>query len=170
MLARLPPDRILTTAAYLNKINRIRYRSFSQLAASSSAAPTARTPPKLANPTKSNLSPRKPDNNSSQRARLLSRHLSTSSASTRATSIMAPTFGVRKIGAANTFEHRVYIEMNGQPVSAFHDVPLYADQQQTILNMVVEIPRWTNAKLEVSTSSGKLNRLLIMYRSPKMKI
>jgi inorganic pyrophosphatase len=26
---------------------------------------------------------------------------------------------------------------------------LYANEQQTILNMVVEIPRWTNAKMEV---------------------
>jgi inorganic pyrophosphatase len=35
------------------------------------------------------------------------------------------------------------------PVSPFHDIPLYANEQQTILNMVVEIPRWTNAKQEV---------------------
>ncbi|CAF9931564.1 MAG: Inorganic pyrophosphatase [Gomphillus americanus] len=63
---------------------------------------------------------------------------------------MAHSFGVRKIGAPNTLEHRVYVEMNGQPVSAFHDVPLYANEEKTILNMIVEIPRWTNAKLEIS--------------------
>ncbi len=57
---------------------------------------------------------------------------------------------MRKHGAANTLEHRVYIEKDGVPVSAFHDVPLYANEQQTILNMIVEIPRWTNAKMEVS--------------------
>ena len=59
-------------------------------------------------------------------------------------------YKVRKIGAANTLEHRVFIEKDGQPISPFHDIPLYANQEQTILNMVVEIPRWTNAKLEVS--------------------
>ena len=59
-------------------------------------------------------------------------------------------YSVRKNGAANTLEHRVYIEKDGVPVSAFHDVPLYANEQQTILNMIVEIPRWTNAKMEVS--------------------
>src|SRR5947209_4419643 len=48
-----------------------------------------------------------------------------------------PTFGVRKIGAPNTLEHRVYIEMDGKVVSPFHDIPLYANEQQTILNMVV---------------------------------
>jgi inorganic pyrophosphatase len=47
-------------------------------------------------------------------------------------------------------EHRVYIEHNGRVVSAMHDIPLYADQQQGILNMVVEIPRWTNAKMVIS--------------------
>ncbi len=55
----------------------------------------------------------------------------------------------RKIHAANTLEHRVYIEKDGVPVSPFHDIPLFANEQQTILNMVVEVPRWTNAKMEV---------------------
>ena len=63
---------------------------------------------------------------------------------------MAPTYSIRKIGAPNTLEHRVYIESNGVPVSAFHDVPLFANEQKTVLNMIVEIPRWTNAKMEVS--------------------
>ncbi len=35
-------------------------------------------------------------------------------------------------------------------VSPFHDIPLYANVEKTVLNMVVEIPRWTNAKMEVS--------------------
>lgn len=58
-------------------------------------------------------------------------------------------FTVRKIGAPHTLEHRVYIEKDGVPVSPFHDIPLYANEQQTVLNMIVEIPRWTNAKQEV---------------------
>jgi len=35
-------------------------------------------------------------------------------------------------------------------ISPFHDIPLYADESKTIYNMVVEVPRWTNAKMEVS--------------------
>jgi inorganic pyrophosphatase len=62
---------------------------------------------------------------------------------------MASKYTVRKIGAPNTLEHRIYIEKDGVPVSPFHDIPLYANEQQTILNMVVEIPRWTNGKMEV---------------------
>lgn len=62
---------------------------------------------------------------------------------------MASKYTVRKIGAPNTLEHRIYIEKDGAPISSFHDIPLYANAEQTILNMVVEIPRWTNGKLEV---------------------
>ena len=58
-------------------------------------------------------------------------------------------FTSRKIGAPHTLEHRIYIEKDGVPVSPFHDIPLYANEQQSVLNMVVEIPRWTNAKQEV---------------------
>jgi inorganic pyrophosphatase len=59
-------------------------------------------------------------------------------------------YTTRKVAAPYTFEHRVYIEKDGVPVSPFHDIPLFANQDKTILNMIVEIPRWTNAKLEVS--------------------
>ena len=61
-------------------------------------------------------------------------------------------YTTRKVGAANTLEHRVYIEKDGQLVSPWHDIPLYANEQQTVLNMVVEVPRWTNAKMEVRTA------------------
>lgn len=38
----------------------------------------------------------------------------------------------------------------GKLISPFHDIPLYANQEKNIFNMVVEIPRWSNAKMEVS--------------------
>jgi inorganic pyrophosphatase len=63
---------------------------------------------------------------------------------------MASQYTIRKVGAPYTLEHRVYIEKDGVPVSPFHDVPLYANAEKTILNMIVEIPRWTNAKQEIS--------------------
>jgi inorganic pyrophosphatase len=36
------------------------------------------------------------------------------------------------------------------PISPFHDIPLFADHEQKVFNMVVEVPRWTNAKMEVN--------------------
>ncbi|KAG2181019.1 hypothetical protein INT43_008601 [Umbelopsis isabellina] len=56
----------------------------------------------------------------------------------------------RVVGAPNTLEHRIYFEKNGVPLSPFHDIPLFANAEKTIFNMVVEIPRWTNGKLEIS--------------------
>ncbi|KAJ3224337.1 Inorganic pyrophosphatase [Clydaea vesicula] len=58
------------------------------------------------------------------------------------------TYKARLVGAQHSLEHRVYIEKDGKVVSPFHDIPLYANSEKTILNMIVEIPRWTNAKLE----------------------
>ncbi|KAI9206519.1 inorganic pyrophosphatase [Polychytrium aggregatum] len=61
------------------------------------------------------------------------------------------TYSTRVVGAPNTLEYRVYFENEQKElVSPFHDIPLYANAEKTILNMVVEIPRWTNAKLEIS--------------------
>ncbi|EEH37736.2 inorganic pyrophosphatase [Paracoccidioides lutzii Pb01] len=90
------------------------------------------------------------------RAALLSRHFSSASAANDNTDssmsyAKSPSeYTVRKVGQPQTLDFRAYIEKDGQPVSPLHDIPLYANEQQTILNMVVEIPRWTNAKLEIS--------------------
>ncbi|CAO3624869.1 unnamed protein product [Cunninghamella echinulata] len=59
-------------------------------------------------------------------------------------------YKVRQVGAPNTLEYRVYYEKDGLPVSPFHDIPLFANEEKTIFNMIVEIPRWSNAKLEIS--------------------
>ncbi|KAM7209068.1 putative inorganic pyrophosphatase [Naviculisporaceae sp. PSN 640] len=97
---------------------------------------------------------------STSRTSLIARHLSTTTStsasspstndSTNKDSTMAFQYTVRKVGQPYTLEHRVYIEKDGVPVSPFHDIPLYANAEKTILNMIVEIPRWTNAKLEIS--------------------
>lgn len=39
----------------------------------------------------------------------------------------------------------------GNIVSPLHDIPLYANDEKNVYNMVVEVPRWTNAKMEVNT-------------------
>jgi inorganic pyrophosphatase len=52
----------------------------------------------------------------------------------------------------------MFLEKNGVPVSPFHDIPLFANAEKTILNMVVEIPRWTNAKLEVTIRNYALKK------------
>eukprot|EP01120_Amphizonella_sp_Union-15-10_P009194 TRINITY_DN343_c0_g3_i1.p1 TRINITY_DN343_c0_g3~~TRINITY_DN343_c0_g3_i1.p1 ORF type:complete len:278 (-),score=52.71 TRINITY_DN343_c0_g3_i1:100-933(-) len=54
------------------------------------------------------------------------------------------------MGAAHTASYRVYFKKNGVPCSPLHDVPLWVDKEKGLINMVVEIPKDTNAKLEIS--------------------
>lgn len=54
-------------------------------------------------------------------------------------------------GDANSFDYRVFVQESGQPVSVWHDIPLYTDDG--LLNMVVEIPKESSAKMEAATVS-----------------
>lgn len=56
-------------------------------------------------------------------------------------------------GSALSAEYRLFFKNNeGKIVSPFHDIPLVASRDgETLYNMVVEIPRWSNAKMEIAT-------------------
>ncbi|KAK7790861.1 hypothetical protein R5R35_010732 [Gryllus longicercus] len=60
------------------------------------------------------------------------------------------TYSVEERGAPNSTEYRVYLRNESGPISPLHDIPLLADSCKKIFNMVVEIPRWTNAKMEIN--------------------
>jgi inorganic pyrophosphatase len=62
------------------------------------------------------------------------------------------TINQRGGGKPYSLESRIFFKSDGKYISPFHDIPLYANAEKTILNMIVEIPRWTNAKMEISTS------------------
>ena len=58
---------------------------------------------------------------------------------------------VLSLSHTHTHTHTQLITENGDSyISPFHDIPLYANSERSHLNMVVEIPRWTNAKMEVN--------------------
>ncbi|KAK2734006.1 Inorganic pyrophosphatase [Onygenales sp. PD_40] len=122
------------------------------------AATTKLAPPTSSSSSSSSSLPHHPPSSSSSsattalsspssRAAQLARHFASAAMSYSKT---PSEYAVRKVGQPNTLEFRAYIEKDGVPVSPFHDIPLYANEQQTVLNMVVEIPRWTNAKQEIS--------------------
>ncbi|KAF9974850.1 Inorganic pyrophosphatase [Actinomortierella ambigua] len=73
-------------------------------------------------------------------------------------------YTTRVIGSPNTLGHRIYFEKKGVPISAFHDIPLYANKEKSIVNMIVEIPRWTNAKIN---KADVLNPLKIDVKDGK---
>ncbi|KAI9276897.1 hypothetical protein BDA99DRAFT_474783 [Phascolomyces articulosus] len=60
-------------------------------------------------------------------------------------------YKVRQIGAYNTKDYIAYLENDdGTPISPFHDVPLYPNaNDDSVFNMIVEIPRGQNAKVEI---------------------
>ncbi|CAH0558669.1 unnamed protein product [Brassicogethes aeneus] len=60
------------------------------------------------------------------------------------------TYTIVERGSPFTPDYRVYIHDQNGPVSPLHDIPLVVDCNKKIFNMVVEIPRWTNAKMEIT--------------------
>ncbi|KAI7899458.1 inorganic pyrophosphatase [Cokeromyces recurvatus] len=66
------------------------------------------------------------------------------------TSLASDDISLRTIGAPNTLDYKVYFEKNGTIISPFHDVPLFADKEKSLYNMIVEMPRWTTAKNEIN--------------------
>lgn len=67
----------------------------------------------------------------------------------------ASKYQIAERGAPNSTDYRVYFKNeNGQSISPLHDIPLYANDERTVYNMVVEVPRWTNAKMEISLGEG----------------
>ncbi|KAA8910397.1 hypothetical protein TRICI_004195 [Trichomonascus ciferrii] len=60
-------------------------------------------------------------------------------------------YRLHSVGRPGSSEYRAYLCDGEKPASFFHDVPLRpAEEKDDVFNMVVEIPRWTNAKLEIS--------------------
>lgn len=64
--------------------------------------------------------------------------------------VMASNIVIEETSNAQPQDMCLYFRHNGQRISPWHDIPLFADRQRGILIMVVEIPRGTNAKMEVS--------------------
>jgi len=59
-------------------------------------------------------------------------------------------YGSKAVADLSSPHYRVYFVRNGLPVSPFHDIPLWVDKEKGIANMVVEIPKGSRPKLEIS--------------------
>ncbi|XP_038254756.1 inorganic pyrophosphatase 2, mitochondrial isoform X5 [Dermochelys coriacea] len=76
-------------------------------------------------------------------------------------------FGTEPRGRLDSPEYRLYFKnAEGKYISPFHDIPLFAGSEEdkevpakrsktngseVVFNMVVEVPRWSNAKMEIAT-------------------
>ncbi|XP_072137992.1 inorganic pyrophosphatase-like isoform X4 [Mobula birostris] len=55
-------------------------------------------------------------------------------------------------GELHSPNYRLYLKnSDGKYISPFHDIALYDVFNKALFNMVVEVPRWTNAKMEIAT-------------------
>merc|ERR1712200_172974 len=52
-------------------------------------------------------------------------------------------------GTPNSTDYRLFIRNEFGPISPFHDIPLFVNKEEKTFNMVVEVPRWSNAKMEI---------------------
>lgn len=53
-------------------------------------------------------------------------------------------------GSPNTLEYRVFYKKDGKYISPLHDIPWLASESPRVYNMVCEVPRWTNSKMEIA--------------------
>ncbi|XP_066135541.1 inorganic pyrophosphatase 2, mitochondrial isoform X2 [Saccopteryx bilineata] len=55
-------------------------------------------------------------------------------------------------GQPRSPSYRLFLKNEaGHYISPFHDIPLKVDSKESLFNMIVEVPRWTNAKMEIAT-------------------
>lgn len=55
------------------------------------------------------------------------------------------------LGSKYSPNYKKYLTQNTQIKSFMHDIPLQLDPTTKTVNMVVEVPRWSNAKFEINT-------------------
>eukprot|EP01114_Cavostelium_apophysatum_P020019 TRINITY_DN659_c1_g1_i1.p1 TRINITY_DN659_c1_g1~~TRINITY_DN659_c1_g1_i1.p1 ORF type:complete len:315 (+),score=75.72 TRINITY_DN659_c1_g1_i1:40-984(+) len=85
------------------------------------------------------------------------------------------TYSNRVVGQPETTDYRVFFQdHSGNPISPFHDIPLWADEKKGIANFILEIPLGTQPKLEISKAdymnpikqdikNGKLRNVAYKY-------
>uniref|UniRef100_A0AC35U8W5 Inorganic diphosphatase n=1 Tax=Rhabditophanes sp. KR3021 TaxID=114890 RepID=A0AC35U8W5_9BILA len=61
-------------------------------------------------------------------------------------------YSIVEKGQLNSLDYRVFFKKGDAIISPWHDIPLFEDEEKKIYNMVVEIPRFSNAKMEMSTA------------------
>jgi len=64
-------------------------------------------------------------------------------------------YSVEPRGSLHTLDFRLFFKSpEGKYISPFHDIPTWANAEHTVVNMVCEVPRWSNAKLEISKTDA----------------
>jgi len=78
-------------------------------------------------------------------------------------------YSVVHSGNEATTDYRIFFKKDDKFISALHDIPIFADEANNIFNMIVEIPRGTNAKMEISPG-GSLNPIKQDVKNGKLRV
>jgi len=65
----------------------------------------------------------------------------------------------RFVGTYGTADYKMYFQEGKEDVSPWHDIPLVADGDAELYNFIVEIPKYTTAKMEVN-KENKFNPIM----------
>lgn len=84
------------------------------------------------------------------------------------TTMPVSTYTVEGRGVENTDSFKAYVKDASGPISPFHDIPLYANKENKTFHAVIEVPRWTNAKMEIDTKSP-LNPIIQDQKKGKLR-
>ncbi|KAI9293785.1 inorganic pyrophosphatase [Neoconidiobolus thromboides FSU 785] len=78
-------------------------------------------------------------------------------------------YQLRQVGSKYSKDFKLYLEKDSKPISFFHDVPMRPNKgDDYVFNMVVEIPRFSNAKAEIATKS-ELNPIKYDVKKDKVR-
>ena len=91
--------------------------------------------------------------NAKGRLKLIDEHIRGSRSFSSANNLDVSSVGSLEKGTKYTPDFKKYAikRDNGDIISYFHDIPLDLSLRDKTANMIVEIPRWTNAKFEINT-------------------
>jgi len=77
-------------------------------------------------------------------------------------------YSVEERGVENTESFKVFVKDASGPISPFHDIPLFANLEAKTFHAVIEVPRWSNAKMEIDTKSA-LNPIVQDQKKGKLR-
>uniref|UniRef100_A0AAF5D9G8 inorganic diphosphatase n=1 Tax=Strongyloides stercoralis TaxID=6248 RepID=A0AAF5D9G8_STRER len=63
-------------------------------------------------------------------------------------------YSIEERGQLNTLSYRIFFKKGENVINPWHDIPLFACKEKKIYNMIVEIPRFNNAKMEMATKEA----------------
>jgi len=73
------------------------------------------------------------------------------------------------VGSEGTLEFRVFVEKDGKRVSPWHQIPLVANADKKTYHFFCEIPRGTNAKMEIATGEDPHNPIKQDIKNGKLR-